>query len=130
VIERRISPKILPGADSPALRTSHAPPSPAYGFAHPEAAQANTNPTNARIACNRIACILVADFPLAAAIRQSAELRDRPLVLIDSAGRRDPAGVSNRMPLRLAARAVDGRARGNDRGAGARGCCRAGRDRP
>ena len=43
----------------------------------------------------RIACILVADFPLAAAIRQSPELRDRPLVLIESAGRRDAAGASN-----------------------------------
>src|SRR5579862_6241858 len=43
----------------------------------------------------RIACILVADFPLAAVIRQSPELRDRPLVLIESAGRRDAAGPSN-----------------------------------
>jgi protein ImuB len=45
---------------------------------------------------SRIACILVADFPLAAAIRQSPELRERPLVLIESAaGRRNPAGVAN-----------------------------------
>ena len=44
---------------------------------------------------HRIACILVADFPLAAAIRQSPELRDRPLVLIESAGRRDAAGIAN-----------------------------------
>jgi len=44
----------------------------------------------------RIACILVADFPLAAALRQRPELRDRPLVLIESAaGRRDPAGLAN-----------------------------------
>jgi protein ImuB len=45
---------------------------------------------------SRIACILVADFPLAAAIRQSPELRERPLVLIESAaGRRAPAGTAN-----------------------------------
>ena len=43
----------------------------------------------------RIACILVADFPLAAAIRQSPELRDRPLVLIESAGQRDLTGIAN-----------------------------------
>lgn len=44
----------------------------------------------------RIACILVADFPLAAAMRQSPELRDRPLALIESAaGRRDAAGITN-----------------------------------
>lgn len=55
----------------------------------------------------RIACILVADFPLAAAIRQSHELRERPLVLIESAaGRRDPAGAAN-----LECRFVSARAR-------------------
>ena len=51
--------------------------------------------TNASAANPRIACILVADFPLAAAMRQSPELCDRPLVLIDSAGRRNPTGVAN-----------------------------------
>ncbi len=106
MIERRIPPKIPPGADSPALRIPHTAAPHAHGFAHPEAAHAHTNQANAWIARSRIACILVADFPLAAAIRQNAELRDQPLVLIDSAGRRDPAGVAN-----LACRFVSPRAR-------------------
>ena len=44
---------------------------------------------------SRIACILVADFPLAAVMRQSPDLREQPLALIESAGRRDAAGVAN-----------------------------------
>jgi len=48
-----------------------------------------------RGAAARIACILVPDFPLAAAVRQNPELRDRALVLVESAGRRDPTGVAN-----------------------------------
>ncbi|MGH7913520.1 MAG: DNA polymerase Y family protein, partial [Candidatus Binataceae bacterium] len=47
------------------------------------------------MASPRIACILVADFPLAAAMRQNSELSDRPLVLIESAGRRNSVGVAN-----------------------------------
>ncbi|HVN64711.1 MAG TPA: DNA polymerase Y family protein, partial [Candidatus Binataceae bacterium] len=44
---------------------------------------------------SRIACILVEDFPLAAVMRQSPNLRERPLALVESAGRRDATGVAN-----------------------------------
>ncbi len=87
MIERRISPKTttIAGA-AEAARDSLLPP--------PLQCGAPANAT-APAANRRIACILVADFPLAAAVRQSPELRDRPLVLIESAGRRDPTGVAN-----------------------------------
>jgi protein ImuB len=85
VIERRISPKTLVADAVQAARDTHLP-LPARGFAN----------NNASAASSRIACILVADFPLAAAIRQSPELHERPLALIESAaGRRDAAGVAN-----------------------------------
>jgi len=90
MIERRLSPKTtVTAAAAEAARDTLLPP--------PLSTFANTNASAAGppIACIRIACILVADFPLAAAIRQSPELRDRPLVLIESAGRRDAAGVAN-----------------------------------
>jgi protein ImuB len=62
---------------------------------------------------SRIACILVADFPLAAAIRQSPELRERPLVLIEStaAGRRHPTRIANAGVANLECRFVSARAR-------------------
>jgi nucleotidyltransferase/DNA polymerase involved in DNA repair len=59
-----------------------------------------------RGAAQRIGCILVKDFPLAAAVRQNPDLRDRPLVLVESAGRRDPTGIGN-----LECRYVSARAR-------------------
>jgi protein ImuB len=83
VIERRISPKTTLAAE--AARDTLLP-SPQRGAL----ADANASAAN-----HRIACILVADFPLAAAVRQSPELRDQPLVLIESAGRRDLVGVAN-----------------------------------
>jgi protein ImuB len=83
MIERRLSPKTTVTAATQAARDTFVPPPNAFVKANDSA----TGP--------RIACILVADFPLAAAIRQSPELRDRPLVLIESAGRRDAAGVAN-----------------------------------
>jgi nucleotidyltransferase/DNA polymerase involved in DNA repair len=85
VIERRISPKTTITDAAEAARDTLLP-SPQRG------ALADAN---ACAASHRIACILVADFPLAAAVRQSPELRDQPLVLIESAGRRDPVGVAN-----------------------------------
>lgn len=85
MIERRLSPKpIVAGAAEVACDTPL--PLPQFG-SHTYA--------NASAASPRIACILVADFPLAAATRQSPELSERPLVLIESAGRRDPTGVAN-----------------------------------
>jgi protein ImuB len=83
VIERRISTKNLLAAAAPAARdTCLAPPA--------------RNLARTETPAPRIGCIRVADFPLAAAIRQSPELKDRPLVLIESAaGRHDPAGVAN-----------------------------------
>ena len=62
---------------------------------------------------SRIACILVADFPLAAAIRQRPELRERPLVLIESAaaGRRHPTCIANVGVANLECRFVSARAR-------------------
>jgi nucleotidyltransferase/DNA polymerase involved in DNA repair len=82
MIERRLSPKTSAAA-AEAARDTLLPPHRAFAS------------TNASATGLRIACILVADFPLAAVIRQSSELRDRPLVLIESARRRDVAGVSN-----------------------------------
>ncbi len=84
MIERRLSPKTTVAAATAAARDTLLPP-PHSAFAKAIASAAET----------RIACILVADFPLAAAIRQSPELRDRPLVLIESGGRRNAAGVAN-----------------------------------
>jgi len=85
MIERRLSPKTSVTAAAQAARDTRLPPPPYSALANTIASA--TGP--------RIACILVADFPLAAAIRQSPELRDRPLVLIESAGRRDTVGVAN-----------------------------------
>src|SRR6516225_9495285 len=84
MIERRLSPKTTIAATTEAARDTLLPP-PHSAFANAIVSASGT----------RIACILVADFPLAAAIRQSPELRDRPLVLIKSGGRRDAAGVAN-----------------------------------
>ncbi len=84
VIERRLSPKTTIAGAAEAARDPFLPP--------PHGVRADTI---ASAASPRIACILVADFPLAAAIRQSPELRDRPLVLIESAGRREAAGGAN-----------------------------------
>jgi nucleotidyltransferase/DNA polymerase involved in DNA repair len=96
VIERRISLKpIIAGAAEVACDTLLSPPS-----------HDSLTEVDASVASSRIACILVVDFPLAAAMRQSPELSDRPLVLIESAGRRDPAGVAN-----LECRFVSARAR-------------------
>jgi nucleotidyltransferase/DNA polymerase involved in DNA repair len=89
MIERRLSPKPTVIAATQAARDTLLPP-PHSTFANTIASAASP-----QISCNRIACILVADFPLAAAIRQSPELRDRPLVLIESGGRRDAAGIAN-----------------------------------
>ncbi len=83
MIERRLSPKTTIAATTKVARDTLLPPHRAFAS------------TNASATGPRIACILVADFPLAAAIRQSPELRDRPLVLIESGGRRDAAGVAN-----------------------------------
>lgn len=85
MIERRLSPKTTVGAASSAARATPLPPSLHGALAGTRASAANS----------RIACILVADFPLAAVMRQSPELRERPLVLIESGGRRDAAGVAN-----------------------------------
>jgi protein ImuB len=85
MVERRLSPKTTVTAAIEAARDTLLPP-PSHG---------TLADTNASAASPRIGCILVADFPLAAAMRQSPELRDRPLVLIESAGRRDAAGVAN-----------------------------------
>jgi protein ImuB len=85
VIERRISPKTTLADAAEAARDTLLP-SPQRGALADD---------NASVTSLRIACILVADFPLAAVVRQSPELRDQPLVLIESAGRRDPVGVAN-----------------------------------
>ena len=85
MIERRISPKPIVAGTAEVMRDALLPPA-----GHGPDAYANASAANPRIAC-----ILVADFPLAAAMRQSPELCDRPLVLIDSAGRRNPTGVAN-----------------------------------
>jgi nucleotidyltransferase/DNA polymerase involved in DNA repair len=84
VIERRISTKNLLADTAPAARETYPAP-PAQSFAK----------IGAPSPAPRIACIRVADFPLAAAIRQSPELKSRPLVLIESAGRHDAAGAAN-----------------------------------
>src|SRR5271155_1232977 len=89
MIERRLSPKPTVIAATQVARDTLLPP-PHSTFANTIASAAGP-----QISCHRIACILVADFPLAAAIRQSPELRDRPLVLIESGGRRDAAGIAN-----------------------------------
>lgn len=85
MIERRLSPKASIAGAAKAARDSFLPLPQCGALANSTAPATN----------HRIACILVADFPLAAAMRQSPELCDRPLVLIESAGRRDPAGASN-----------------------------------
>ena len=86
MIERRLSPRstISGAAEAPHDTLLPSPP------------HRTLTGGNASAASPRIACILIADFPLAAAIRQSPELRDRPLALIEStAARRDPAGIAN-----------------------------------
>ena len=85
MIERRLSPKTTVTAAAEAARDTLLPRPPQGVLAD----------TIASAAGPRIACILVADFPLAAAIRQSPELRDRPLVLIESDGQRNATGVAN-----------------------------------
>lgn len=102
VIERRISLKpIVADGDT---RSNVSSPSPRHSSGN-----ATTGISSSPAKCGaakRIGCILVRDFPLAAAVRQNPELRDRPLVLVESGGRRDPAGVGN-----LECRYVSARAR-------------------
>jgi nucleotidyltransferase/DNA polymerase involved in DNA repair len=107
VIEQRISPKpIIAGAAEGARDTLLPPPQ------HGSHSYANASTASPQIACIRIACILVADFPLAAATRQSPELSDRPLVLIESAaGRRGLTGVANADVANMECRFVSAHAR-------------------
>ncbi|HVA40849.1 MAG TPA: hypothetical protein VNF49_09300, partial [Candidatus Binataceae bacterium] len=108
MIERRLSPKATIAGAAEAARDTRLPPPPHRVLA----AEANASAASPRIACIRIACILVADFPLAAAMRQSPELRDRPLVLIESAaGRRGLTGVANAGVANLECRFVSAHAR-------------------
>jgi protein ImuB len=94
VIERRISPKQIVSSAVETATAAFSPPACAGG--------ADADGHTGR----RIACLLVKDFPLAAAVRQNSDLRDQPLVLVESSGRRDPTGVAN-----LECRFVSARAR-------------------
>ena len=107
MIERRISPKPLIAGAAEVARDPLLPP-----LHHGSHASANASAASPQIACTRIACILVADFPLAAATRQSPELSDRPLVLIESAaGRRGLTGVANAAVANMECRFVSAHAR-------------------
>jgi protein ImuB len=107
MIERRLSPKPIIAGAAEVARDTLLPPS-----RHGSHAYANASAASPQIACIRIACILVADFPLAAATRQSPELSDRPLVLIESAaGRRGLTGLANAGVANMECRFVSAHAR-------------------
>ena len=112
MIERRLSPKPIIAGAAAGARDTFSPP-PQHGpHAAANASAASPRIAGIQIAGIRIACILVADFPLAAATRQSPELSDRPLVLVESAaGRRGLTGVANADVANMECRFVSAHAR-------------------
>jgi protein ImuB len=107
VIERRLSPKPIIAGAAEVARDTLLPLS-----QHDSQAYANASAASPQIACIRIACILVADFPLAAVTRQSPELSDRPLVLIEAAaGRRGLTDVAHAGVANMECRFVSAHAR-------------------